>query len=488
LTLVDFNCYVIHNTIMPKSYDAIVIGSGPNGLAAAITLAQAGLSVVVFEAKETIGGGMRSAELTLPGFIHDICSAVHPLGIGSPFFKSLPLDQYGLEWIQPSVPLAHPFDDGSAVILYRSIDSTSDMLGSDGIAYKKLMAPLVDNWNNLADEILGPLHFPKHPLLMAQFAILAIRSANSLSKSRFQGERARSFFLGLAAHSIMPLTQPLTAAFGLILGALGHAEGWPIPKGGSQKIADALALYFLSLGGKICTGRYIDNVDKLPSSKVILCDISPRQLLQIAGDRLPSRYKGNLERFRYGPGVFKIDWALNAPIPWKATECARAGTVHLGTTSEEILASESAIWKNCIPDKPYVLIAQPSLFDSTRAPKGKHTAWGYCHVSNGSTIDMTTKIEAQIERCAPGFRDCIIARSTKSAKEMEQYNPNYVGGDINGGVQDITQLYTRPTARVVPYSTPIKGLYICSSSTPPGGGVHGMCGYHAASAALKQCF
>lgn len=467
-------------------YDAVIIGSGPNGFGAAITLAQAGLSVIMFEAKDTIGGGMRSAELTLPGFTHDVCSAIHPLGMGSPFFRSLPLDEYGLTWIDPVIPLAHPFDDGTAAILDRSIDLTSSTLGIDAQAYKHLMQPLVKHWDKLAEDLLAPLHFPQHPFLMARFALLAIRSACGFSKSHFEGERARSFFAGLAAHSIQPLNNPLTAAFGLVLGILGHRIGWPLPKGGSQKIADALAAYFRSLGGEIYAGVNIESLDDLPHSRLILCDITPRQLLKIAGDRLPDSFKRKLENYRYGPGVFKIDWALNHPIPWKSQECTKAGTVHLGATEEEIVFSEKQVWENEVSQKPYIIIAQQSLFDDTRAPKGKHTAWGYCHVPNNSTVDMTDRIEAQIERFAPGFKDCILAKATKSPKDLEQYNSNYIGGDINGGVQDLYQFFTRPTARLVPYSTPVKGLYLCSSSTPPGGGVHGMCGYHAAIAALNR--
>lgn len=472
---------------MNKSYDfdAVVVGSGPNGLAAAITLAQAGLSVMIFEAKETIGGGMRSAELTLPGFTHDICSAVHPLGIASPFLRTLPLHKYGLEWIHPLFPLSHPFDDNTAATLDRSIEKTSDTLGEDSIAYKNLIQPLSYEWNNIATDLLGPLRFPKHPITMAQFGFLGVRSADSLVKSFFQGIKARGLFAGLAAHSIMPLTKPLTAAFALILDILGHVAGWPFARGGSQKIADALASYFLSLGGKIITNKNITSMNDLPSSRFVFFDVTPRQLLHIAGDRLPVTYKKKLENYRYGPGVFKVDWALNHPIPWKAKECSGAGTVHIGGTLEEITRSENEVWIGQHPEKPFVLIAQPSLFDATRAPEGKHTAWGYCHVPNGSTLNMLQRIESQIERFAPGFRDCILARNTMSTAELEQYNANYIGGDINGGVQDIYQLFTRPTARLVPYSTPIKGVYICSSSTPPGGGVHGMCGYHAARAALK---
>ena len=473
---------------MSKKYDALIVGSGPNGLTAAITLAQKGLAVTVFEAKETVGGGMRSSELILPGYLHDICSAIHPLGIGSPFFRTLPLDKYGLEWIQPLSPLAHPFDDGSAAILEQAIDATGKTLENDSLAYEQLMRPLVLNWDKLATDILGPLHFPRHPLAMSRFASLAIRSASRLARSQFEGEKARGLFAGLAAHSMMPLDQTLTSAFGLVLGTLGHVYGWPMPKGGSQKIADALASYFRSLGGEIVTKVNIKHLDQLPPARVILFDLTPRQLLQIVGNHFPAGYRAQLERYRYGPGVYKMDWILNHPIPWMPTECARAGTVHLGGTLEEIENSERDVWNGRHPEKPFVLLAQPTLFDQSRAPIGKQIAWGYCHVPNGSTFNMTERIEAQIERFAPGFGDCIIARHAKTAMDMENYNPNYVGGDINGGVQDIYQLFSRPAIRLVPYSTPVKGLYICSSSTPPGGGVHGMCGYHAAQAALKAHF
>jgi len=470
---------------MSKKFDATVIGSGPNGLAAAITLARAGRSVAVYEAKKTVGGGLRSAELTLPGFIHDICSAIHPLGIGSPFFQTLPLENYGLKWIQPSAPLAHPFDSGCAALLERSVDATGATLGVDGMAYKRLMEPFVKNWDLLKSDILGPAHFPKHPFALAQFGWQGIQSATYLAKAKFHAEQAQGLLAGLAAHSILPLDKPLTAAFGLILGTLGHAVGWPMACGGSQKIADALTAYLRALGGEIFTGVPVESIDAL-SSGLILCDITPKQLLQIAGQRLPSGYKRSLENYRYGPGVFKMDWALNHPIPWKAEACKRAGTVHLGGTLEEIAQSEREVWAGKLPEKPFVLLAQQSLFDATRAPAGKQTAWAYCHVPNSSTDDMTDRIEAQIERFAPGFKDCILARSAKSAMDLQHYNPNYVGGDINGGVQDIYQLFTRPVARIVPYSTPVKGLYLCSSSTPPGGGVHGMCGYHAAQAALRN--
>lgn len=467
-------------------HDATIIGSGPNGLAAAITLAQAGLSVLVIESKATIGGGMRTAELTLPGFKHDICSAIHPLGLGSPFFATLPLSEHGLEWIQPTIPLAHPFDNGTAVFLDRSIDATTQQLKLDAQAYKDLMQPFALNWTKMAPDILAPLHWPQHPLLMARFGMLGIRSAESLMDKFFKEESSRALFAGLAAHAIQPLDNPLTAAFGLILGILGHAVGWPLPRGGSQSIANALGSYFQSLGGKILTNTNIEKFEEIPKSKFILFDVTPRQLLNIVGEHLPSGYKRRLEKYRYGPGVFKIDWALNSPIPWKAQECLHAGTVHVGGTQAEISHSEKEVWLGKCPEKMYMIVAQQSLFDVTRAPANKHTGWAYCHVPNGSKVDMTSQMEAQIERFAPGFRDCIIARSTKSPLQLEEYNANNVGGDINGGVQDISQLFTRPVARWNPYSTPLKGVYICSSSTPPGGGVHGMCGYHAAKSILKN--
>lgn len=473
----------------PSSYDAVIVGSGPNGLAAAITLAQAGLSVAVFEAKSTIGGGMRSAEITLPGFIHDICSAVHPLGIGSPFFASLPLQNYGLQWIQPQTPLAHPFENGSAITLEKSIETTiakfTNQSPADATAYKNLMDPFVKNWEKLAPDILAPLHFPAHPLLMARFGYYGIQSAQGLALRTFKTQRVRSLFAGLAAHAIMPLDMLLTSAFGIILGTLGHAVGWPFPRKGSQSIANALAAYLQSLGGKIFTNTNITSIDQLPKSHFKFFDVTPKQLLAIVGDRFPESYRRRLEKYQYGPGVFKIDWALSDPIPWRAQECSQAGTVHLGGTLEDIARSERKVWEGKIPDKSFIILAQPSLFDPTRAPEDKHTAWAYCHVPNGSIVDMTKQIENQIEEAAPGFKDCILAKSTKNAPQFEQYNPNYIGGDINGGVEDLGQLFTRPVARWNPYSTPLKGVYICSASTPPGGGVHGMCGYHAARSALK---
>jgi phytoene dehydrogenase-like protein len=469
-------------------YDAIVVGSGPNGLAAAITLAQAGLGVVVFEAKETIGGGSRSMELTLPGFVHDVCSAVHPLAQDSSFFRSLPLEHYGLEMIQPPAPLAHPLDDGTAVMLECSLEATAAGLGNDANAYCKLMTPLVAHWDDIEDVVRGPLRpqFILHPFARVNFALKALRSARSLAESFFEGEQARALFAGMSAHSMMSLEQPPSAGYGLLLGILGHVVGWPSPRGGSQKIVDALATHLRSLGGEILTGVEVKSIDALPSARCVLCDVTPRQLLRIAGDLLPSSYQRQLQRYRYGPGIFKIDYALDGPIPWKAEECLRAGTVHIGGTFQEIAASERAVTQGEHPERPYVLLAQQSLFDLARAPEGKQTVWSYCHVPNGSTFNMTERIESQIERFAPGFRDRVLARSTMTSVEVERYNANYVGGDINGGIQDLWQFFTRPTIRLVPYTTPAKNIFICSSSTPPGGGVHGLCGYYAARAALRH--
>ncbi len=469
---------------MSLKYDAAVIGAGPNGLAAAITLAQAGRSVIVFEARDTVGGGMRSAELTSPGFLHDVCSAIHPLGLSSPFFRDLPLAEHGLAWIQPDLPLAHPFDDGTVATLQRSIEATGVSLGQDAQAYERLMGLFVDDWQKITDGILGPLRPPRHPLALVGFGLMALRSAESLATSAFDGGRARALFAGLAGHSMIELDKAGTASFGLVLAMLGHAVGWPLPRGGSHRIADALACHLRSLGGEIVTGRLIQSLDELPPTRAVLCDVTPRQLLALTGDKLPAGYRRRLNRYRYGPGVFKIDWALDGPIPWTAEACRRAGTVHVGGTLEEILKAEKEVWQGKHPEKPFVLLAQQSLFDDSRAPAGKHTAWAYCHVPNGSTLDMAGAITAQVERFAPGFRDLILAEHSFTAMQMEAYNPNYVGGDINGGVQDLRQLFTRPVPRLVPYSTPVQGLYICSSSTPPGGGVHGMCGYHAAQAAL----
>jgi phytoene dehydrogenase-like protein len=470
-----------------RDYDAVIIGSGPNGLAAGIFLQQHGLSVLILEAKPTIGGGLRTAELTLPGFKHDICSAVHPLAAGSPFFKTLPLHNHGLEYLYPEIDAAHPFDNGTAAIVKHSIDETARLLGSDAQTYLDLFKPLVKSWPALAPDVLGPLHFPKEPLAMARFGLNALQPATLLAK-RFKTMEAKGLFAGMAAHAIQPLSNIATSAIALVLMANAHLGGWPIPKGGSQQIANALASYFLSLGGKIQTDFYVTSLQQLPSAHAVLFDITPKQLLQIAGHKFSPVYKWQLERYRYGDGVFKIDWALDAPIPFTANDCRKAGTVHIGGTLEEIVASEKAPANGQHSNKPYILLAQQSLLDTSRAPEGKHTAWAYCHVPNGSTKDMTAIIENQVERFAPGFKETILARHTFNTAQMQEHNPNYIGGDINGGIIDIGQLFTRPALRWSPYKTSVKGVYICSSSTPPGGGVHGMCGYYAAKRALKDVF
>ena len=470
------------------NYDAIIVGSGPNGLAAAITFVRQGLRVLLLEAKESIGGGMRTAELTLPGFRHDICSAIHPLGVGSPFFKSLPLAEYGLEWIQPDLPVAHPLDNGTAVFAHRALDCTAEQLGQDGPAYRRLLSPLVANWDKIAHEFLGPLRLPRHPLVMAQFGLRALLPATIEAQLLFRTEQARALFMGLAAHAIMPLEWPATAAFALMLGTLAHAVGWPLPRGGSQSIADALAAYFTDLGGEIATGHTVRSLAELPPAKAVLLDVTPRQVLQIGGEQLPGGYRRQLEKYRYGAGIFKVDWALSEPIPWTAEPCRRAGTVHLGWSLAEIAHSEKMVWQGEHVERPYVLVTQQSLFDDSRAPDDKHTGWAYCHVPSGSTVDMTEAIENQIERFAPGFRDCILARHTMTTHDFHHYNANYIGGDINGGVQDLRQLFTRPVPRLNPYTTPLPNLFICSSSTPPGGGVHGMCGYYAAQTVLDRLF
>jgi phytoene dehydrogenase-like protein len=468
-----------------SSYDAIIIGSGPNGLAAGITLARQGWRVLLLEAKETIGGGMRTAELTLPGFRHDICSAIHPLGLGSPFFQSLPLTDYGLEWIQPDLPLAHPFDDGTAVAVHQSLEDTAVQFGIDAPAYRRLFAPLVANWEKIAREFLGPLRPPRHPLAMAKFGLRALWPTTALTRALFRQEPARALFAGLAAHSIMPLEWPLTAAFGLMLGTLAHRVGWPLPQGGSQAIANALAAFLTDLGGEIITNHEVKSLAELPPARAVLLDVTPRQLLAIAGGDLPPGYRHQLENYQYGPGVFKLDWALSEPIPWRAEACRRAGTVHLGPTLAEMALSERAIWQGRVAERPYIIVTQQSLFDDSRAPAGQQTGWAYCHVPHGSTQDMTGVIEDQIEHFAPGFRDTILARHAMNTQDFQRYNPNYIGGDINGGVQNWRQLFTRPVVRLNPYTTPLPNLFLCSSATPPGGGVHGMCGYFAAQTALR---
>jgi phytoene dehydrogenase-like protein len=468
-------------------FDALVVGSGPNGLAAAITLQLAGLSVLLIEGKKTIGGGLRSGELTLPGFTHDICSAIHPLAAGSPFFTKLPLHEHGLEYIFPTLAAAHPFDDGNAAVLDKSLEHTAHMLGKDERTYRRLFTPLVKQWNELSKDILGPLHFPDNPMLLARFGLQALQSGRMIS-AQFSTDRAKGLWAGMTAHSMLPLSKLSSAAIGFVLMTAAHVGGWPIPRGGSHAIANALASYFKSIGGKIQTDFLVTSLDQLPSAKTIIFDLSPKHVLEIAGHKFSSIYKWQLNRYRYGMGVFKMDWALSEPIPFKAEACKLAGTVHIGGTYREIAASELSAWKGRHSERPFILTAQQSLFDPTRVPSGKQTVWAYCHVPSGSTKDMSTIIEKQIERFAPGFKDCILQRSSMNSAQMEEYNPNYIGGDINGGAIDISQLFTRPALRLSPYRTSAKGIYLCSASTPPGGGVHGMCGYHAANRALKDMF
>ena len=468
-------------------YDAVIVGAGPNGLAAAITLQQQGLSVLLIEGKQTVGGGMRTLELTLPGYAHDVCSAIHPMALGSPFFATLPLADFGLEFIHAPFAAAHPFDDGSAAFLSRSLTDTAEALGNDAERYRSLIGPFADHWEALASDSMGPLRFPKNPLLMATFGRYALQPADVLV-SRFQNPRTRALWAGMAAHAIQPLHNLASSAVGLMLLAVGHRKGWPIPKGGSQAIADALATYFVSLGGEIRTGVWIEDLDDLPPHKVALFDVTPRQLDKIAGNRFKKSYSNQLKKYRYGMGVFKMDWALDGPVPFRSADARSAGTVHLGNTFEEIAEGEWKTSKGQHVETPFVLLAQQSLFDTGRVPEGKQSVWAYCHVPNGSTQDMSRQIENQIERFAPGFKDRILARNTMDTQAMETYNPNYIGGDINGGIIDIRQLYTRPVLSLSPYRTSLKQVYICSSSTPPGGGVHGMCGYHAARLALQDVF
>jgi phytoene dehydrogenase-like protein len=467
-------------------YDAVVVGSGPNGLAAAITIARAGKSVLVLEAEQQLGGGARSLELTLPGFVHDICAAILPFAVASPFFRDLPLDRYGLRMVHSPTVLAHPLDDGTAVTLERSVDDTAASLGIDAAGYRRVMGPVVSDTRRVMADLLSPMRLPRHPISLARFGMLALLPATLLARRAWRGQPARALFAGLAAHSALPLERPVSSGFGLTLGLLGHTVGWPLAEGGTQRLTDAMIGYLGSLGGEVVGGSRVTSLSDLPAHDTALLDVSPRQVLQIAGKDLPERYTRVLRRYRYGPGVFKVDWALDGPIPWAAKECARAATLHLCGTLDEVAASERAAFSGQHSDRPFVLLAQQTLFDPSRAPDGKHTAWGYCHVPHGSTRDMTDAIERQVERFAPGFRNRIVARSTLNSRQLEARNANHVGGDIHGGVQDLGQLWTRPAARVVPYSTPDPRLWICSSSTPPGGGVHGMCGFLAAQAALRR--
>lgn len=469
-------------------YDVVVVGSGPNGLSAAIALQKAGLSILLIEAASTIGGNMRSAELTLPGFIHDIGSAIHPLAAGSPFFASLPLKEFGLEYIFPAYAAAHPFDDGTATVLESSVHKTASGLGIDGDSYSKLFSRLMNEWPMIESDVLGPFRIPHHPLAMANFGMKALLPANTLARKYFKGEKARGLFAGMAAHGLLPFSKMASAAAGLLLMIQGHRKGWPLIRGGTQQLANALSAYFVSIGGQIQTGFRIEKLMDLPSTRAVVLDLSPKQALQIAGYRFSSSYGNQLEKYRYGMGVYKLDWALDAPVPFTAASCALAGTIHLGNTYAEIASNEQLTADGKHPEKPFVLLAQQSLFDPTRAPDGKHTAWAYCHVPNGSVMDMRMAIEKQVERFAPGFRERILATHFMDTRELETYNPNNVGGTINGGVQDIRQLFTRPALRLSPYRTSAKGIYLCSASTPPGGGVHGMCGFQAAKRVLRDIF
>ncbi|HZD03486.1 MAG TPA: NAD(P)/FAD-dependent oxidoreductase [Longimicrobiales bacterium] len=472
--------------------EAVVVGAGPNGLAAATVLAMHGVEVLVVEGADEPGGGARSAELTVPGFLHDVCSAVHPMAVGSPFLSGLPLHRYGLEWIQPPLPLAHPLEGGRSAILYRSLDDTAGSLGADGAAWRNLVGGPASHWEAFARDALGPLlRWPSHPFRMASFGLRALRSASGLLRSRFETEEGRALLAGCMAHSFLPLRQWASAAVGLVLAAAGHAVGWPIPRGGSGSLVRALADHLRSLGGEIRTGWRVTRVEELPSARAVLLDLTPAQVARVARGRLPERYLRRLGRYRYGPGAFKVDWALEGPVPWSAPACGKAATVHLGGSLEEIEEAERAPWDGEVAERPFVLFAEPSRFDDTRAPEGKGVGWAYCHVPhgwNGDSVRMVERIEARVERFAPGFRDRILARSVRPPADLEAANPNLVGGDINGGVQDLSQMLARPVLSLDPYATPADGLYLCSSSTPPGGGVHGMCGVHAARSALGRTF
>jgi phytoene dehydrogenase-like protein len=472
--------------VTSRKYDAVVVGSGPNGLAAAITIAGAGRSVLVLEGESSWGGGTRTAEMTLPGFHHDVCSSAHPMLAASPFFQGLSLVDLGIDLVQPELPLAQPLEDGTAVFLDRSIEATAEALGRDAAAYGRFMRPLVRGADRLIPELLAPAHVFTHPVLMARFGPQALLPAATLARARFRGERARALFAGLAAHSIQSLTSPATAAFGMVMGILGHACGWPLARGGSRVIGNGLVAELRRLGGEVETGKRVVSLGDVPDSRAVLFDLTPRQVVDIAGDHLSEPYRRRLSRYRYGPGVFKLDIALDGAIPWRAEECRRAGTVHLGSSLAEIVASEAAITHGSVTDTPYTIVIQPTVCDPQRAPAGKHIAWLYCHVPPGYDVNLTETLLARVEHFAPGFRDLILKVNAMDPATLEAHNANYIGGDINGGVQDLRQLFTRPTVSITPYATSNPRLYICSSSTPPGGGVHGMCGVFAAKAALRR--
>lgn len=473
---------------MSPSTDAVVVGGGPNGLAAAIVLASSGRSVQLFEAAPTVGGGCRSAELTLPGVLHDVCSAIHPLGRSSPLFREIGLERHGLEWIEPPIQIAHPLDDGRAALVYRDIGATAAGFddGRDAAIYRRWMEPVVRDWELIVRQLLGPLPLGavRHPFALGRFGIPALLPVAVVGRA-FRSPVARALIAGCGAHSFLPLTAPITAGLGLPLLVSAHAVGWPIPRGGAQRIADALADALREAGGTITTGAPVEDLAELPSHRAVLLDLTPRQVLSVARDRLRGAYARQLRRYRYGPAAFKLDLVLDGPIPWRDARLAQAGTVHLGGTLEEVVASERAVHRGRVHERPFVLVAQPTMFDPSRAPAGRHVVWAYSHVPNGWPGDATERILGQIERFAPGFRDRIVAQHVLRPADLEAYNANYVGGDINGGLQHWAQLFTRPALRLDPYSTPDPGIFICSSSTPPGGGVHGLCGYHAARSALR---
>lgn len=469
-----------------REFDAVVVGSGPNGLAAAVALARAGASVEVLEGADSIGGGTRSEELTLPGFLHDVCSAAHPMGILSPFFRELPLAEHGLEWVRPNASVAHPLEDRPAVMLWRSLDRTCAALGADGRNYRRMIAPFLENPHGFLGDALAPLGMPRHPLLLARFASMAPWPSTWLAAAAFRDEPARALFAGCASHSILPLSHSMSSAFAVMFALTAHVEAWPVVRGGSIGIARALASYLAELGGSVRTGVRVRSLADLPAARVYLFDTDPLQLALIAEAVLPERYLRRLRRFRFGPGVFKLDLALDGPIPWSDPNCLEASTVHVGGSMRELAASEAAMWRGTHCERPFVMVVQQSQFDATRAPSGKHTGYAYCHVAHGSTVDRSEAIESQVERFAPGFRDRILARSRLGTAELEAGNPNYVGGAISGGSAVLSQMFSRPVARLDPYSTPHPRVFLCSASTPPGGGVHGMCGYHAAQSALRR--
>lgn len=480
--------YTARESASRRAYDVVVVGAGPNGLSSALALARAGLSTLVIEAHDGPGGGARTHALTLPGFLHDMCSSVHPLGLASPFFSKLGLERHGLEWVDSPTPLAHVLEDGRAVLLERSIEETADGLGRDGRAYRELVTPFVERFEELNRMILGPLRFPESPLFMARFGLAAMRSMRGLAKGRFRDEAAPALLAGIAAHAIVPLEAMGTASFALVLAIAAHAVGWPLARGGSQSITNALVAELEAQGGELLLGLPVERLEELPPARAYVLDVTPRQLLAIAGDRLSADYRSKLARFRYGPGVFKMDWALDGPIPWRDPAAAQAATVHLSGSLERVAQAERAVHAGDLVDEPFVILVQPTLFDPSRAPPGKHVAWAYCHVPHGASVDASGRIEAHIERLAPGFGDLVLERSVRSAVQMELYNPNYVGGDINGGIADLGQLFFRPVMKADPYATSAEDVFLCSSSTPPGGGVHGMCGYWAAKTVLARRF